>query len=566
MIDAAALRSAQSWLALKGDYPLIELAATTHRNLRREPMSFRDKPSLVEMYADFPTLDGADIQKAVQTGLSELITLLHLHAAGWKSRIAALVMPTHDLRNRFVQSRIDPLLDGIPSYRDRAGGVLRERGRKKAAENLKVKRFGDGMLLFLGANSPGDFVEFSTDIITIDEFDRCLTRGERNVAKARDRLRHSPYPQMFRVGNPSIPRFGISEAFNAGDRRQFHWRCDHCGERQPLDWFANFVRREDDGRWALRDRSRAADLVADPTGPDIRPTCRRCEEPFNRIAAGAAWIAASPGRRRSYRMSRLDDLSDRIYQLWTEEWVPAQRSKIKLAAFYSSVLGLPYEDAAAKLTHGALKACCTGEMNDWDGGEKYADELVVMGVDVGAVLNVTVDVIHYDEDLKSTYRRAAFICAVSSFAALRDIIKRYQVSVCVIDSKPETRKARELKEWALNDHPDCIVWLCDFFPTERVGADEYGLRVDYQAQVIRADRTQLLDATHEEIVQGRRVLPSDSDLIPDFFDQMQAPVRMLSPKGNRFIWSKGPPDHYRFSDSYSRLASDMANSGGGFVS
>ena len=565
--DFTARKMAQGWAAVTADHPLLGQAILFHRNTRHGPMSFRSNPSLVELYADFSHLDGADICKATQTGVSELVIQLHLEASGWRGRIAALVLPTHSLRDRFVQQRINPLLAQIPEYRERSGGLLavtaEGKKRKKGAENLKVKRFGDGALLFLGSNSAGDFVEFSTDILTIDEFDQC---DPVNLAKARDRLRNSPYPQLFRIGNPEPGvHDGIASAYEQGDRRLFFWRCSCCGERQPIDWFSSVVIRRDDGIWEPRDQERYRDLLANPRGPDIRPVCRRCTKPFDRTPTGAAWVAATPGRRRSYRMSRLDVITDRLWDLFVNEWLPAQGSRVRIAAFYRSVLGLTYEDAAAKLTNEHLSACCSGSENDHAGGERYEDEIVVAGIDVGSVINVVVDAIHLDER-GASYRRAALITAVSSFDAVRDILNRYRVDVAVIDARPETRKAQELRDWALYEQGRTTVWLCQFHPTDRAGSEEYGTRIDFTGQILTVDRTQLLDAAYDEIINRRRVLPIDSGSVDDFWSQMKAPVRKLDDKGRRFIWSEGSAaDHYRLADAYARVAADQAQQGGGFV-
>ena len=83
---------------LAHDYPLFNLALNCHRNTRGQPLSFADKPYLVEMYTELPKLDGADIRKAVQTGLSELFIQLMFERSGWAGRISAYVLPTFTIR------------------------------------------------------------------------------------------------------------------------------------------------------------------------------------------------------------------------------------------------------------------------------------------------------------------------------------------------------------------------------------------------------------------------------------------------------------------------------------
>ena len=105
-----------------------------------------------------PDLVHASLSKAVQTGISELMILLMLYAAGWQDRIAAYVLPQYRTSGRFVSQRIDTVLARTPAYMRRLPGG--ELGMEDASGkgNLHLKRFGRrGSLLFLGSNTPADF-------------------------------------------------------------------------------------------------------------------------------------------------------------------------------------------------------------------------------------------------------------------------------------------------------------------------------------------------------------------------------------------------------------------------
>ena len=48
---------------------------------------------------------------------------------------------------------------------------------------------------------------------------------------------------------------------------------------------------------------------------------------------------------------------------------------------------------------------------------------------------------------------------------------------------------------------------------------------------------------------------------------MQAPKRVPNATGDRVLWDSGnAADHYRFADAYERVASDLLNSGGQYMS
>lgn len=539
----------QTLTALAREYPVLGLALGTHRTTRQAPLSFRARPYLVELYADARLLDEAVFSKAVQTGISEWMIQVMLDAAGWRGRIVAYVLPNYKVRNRFVQSRIDSLLAGVPAYRSRCpGGPIGE--AQAGAANLALKRFGRGALLFLGSETETDFVEFSADLLIVDELDKC---NASNIALAGDRLRESPFPQRIFVGNPSTPRTGIAREYDETDRRRWFHRCDHCGERQPLDWFSSVVERDDGGRWVARDRR--------PPSGRVRPICRRCARPFERQPKGGLWVAERTGFRRGYQMSRLDILSESLADLLVE-WRKAQGNPELVQAFHNSVLGLPFEFDGTRLTVEALEAVSRGQPEmDRNGGDSMLGSVVTAGVDVGAVLHVTVSIVERDEEDRPV-RKARLVTTCRTFEEVADIFRRYRVDLAVVDAAPELHKAQELRDLFVEEG-GTAVWLCRFHPTPRVGAQKYGMRLDYQTQLVQVDRTGVFDASHDDVISGRRTFPSDVWAVNDWSEQMRAPVRVVDEERSRVIWTEGSAaDHFRLSDVYDRLAADLLDSGG----
>lgn len=538
-------------------WPVLGLALTHHRTTRGKPLRFRDMPYLIEMYTDVPDMDNWVVRKGVQTGVSEWAVQFVLERTGWQGRIAAYVLPTYAIRDRFVQQRINPILQSVPAYRERVPGAYGAKKGEKGVGNLKSKQFGAGMLLFLGSNTPGDFIEFSTDSLVIDEYDNC---DPANLAKAKDRLRASPYPQMLRMGNPTLPNVGISRLYDESDRRQWFHKCGRCGERQPLDWFVNVVDRADSGEWVPK--------AGEGNGP-LQPVCRRCHRAFSRDGVGGLWVAedrAAP--TRGYTISRLDVLSQDLDSL-LKEWKEAQGDPARLAAFYTSILGIPFEFSGARLDVGMLQAAATGAPIDYGGGEDYAKQVVTAGIDVGAVLNVTISVIEpvLDDDGQpirgeTPKRRAVLIAAFRTFGEVIDALTRYRVDLAVFDADPETHKVSEVRDHFIRNG-GTRVFLCRFHPTPRVGALPYGMNLDYRAHKVTVDRTAVFDQTFEDIRSGMRVFPEDVFTVLGWAGQMKAPVRVLNEAKGRIIWHEGSaPDHYRLADVYERVAFDILQMGG----
>lgn len=569
----AEYRHRQACQSVHERYPLLGVARAHHRNKRGEPITFADKPSLIPLYASLLNMREASFCKGVQTGISELLIQLMLYNAGWRDRICAYVLPQYKTSERFVDDRINPLLTTIPAYAARTPGSAFGTDTTNSKGNLKRKRFGRrGSLLFLGAQTGSDFVEFSADMIVVDEYDKCIETkdGLSNVAKIGDRVQESSFPQIFRIANPEYNGQGIHKLWKDGDRSKWFHQCVRCSERQPLVWEEHFVRKTDDGRWIPRDTQRANN----PELGDIRPICRRCKKPWDRVATGGLWVPDTAGAP-SFHMSRLDILQSKKHPQIMREvyalWIQAQGSAQALQAFHTGQLGWPYEVAGSRVTVEMLQAAMVDAEGqalpplDYHGGEEYRSKNMIMGVDVGSVLNVTISELIPDDAVPGGYRRrGVLVAAKTRFAELNDLIDTFHVKACVIDAGPETTKAKELRDHYASTGT-CDVWLCRFHPTTCVGRDAFGLRMDYGEKVIQVDRTQVFDKTMEDIANRIRTFPGDSATVLGFMDQMKAPIRKFSQEQNRMIWDEGnDPDHFRCADIYERVAQEVADRAGGF--
>lgn len=551
-------------------HPLVGMARLHHVTDRGGPLAFAHAPFLVELYRDLLTLDDVVVCKAVQVHVSELQILASCYEAGWLGRTVAYVLPTHGGRDNFVQRRIDRLLTSVPEYRRRYLGDV-DASVTKVIGNLRRKQLGPGFLLFLGSNAPAEFLEFSADSLVVDEYDHC---DPENLSKAYNRIRESPHGgRHVRFGNPTFPTVGISALYSDSDGRRFYYRCEHCGERQPTDWEVNVIRKTGDGRWELRDTERSAALTTregrvvpskDPSA-DVRPVCRRCARPYDRSAMGDAcgWVAECPetGRRRGYRVSRLDLLRRSLSALFVE-FLEAQRHSDKLASFHRSVLGFGYEGGGTGLAQDELDRASTGPSLDYVGGDAYATQLVTAGIDVGNVFNVQISVAEPGPDGR-TKRVARYVGAVRTEDEVVDLLRRFRVQHAAIDMLPETRIAQSIRDRAKAF--GCDVWLCKYSPRDRVGMQSYGAEHDWATRVVSVDHTQVIDAATDLIRNGDRVFPVDVGTVFGWSVQMRDTRRGLNEAGTRIVWEKGTRDDYRFADVYDLVAYDTAQLGGRFI-
>lgn len=65
-----------------------------------------------------------------------------------------------------------------------------------------------------------------------DELDEATPEAK---SLAKERLAHSDYKRIVELSNPSLPNYGIDEAFQASDHRHWTVRCSGCGGWTALD-------------------------------------------------------------------------------------------------------------------------------------------------------------------------------------------------------------------------------------------------------------------------------------------------------------------------------------------
>lgn len=490
-------------------------ATTVHLNTHRQRLTFTDKRYLVQIYKDFS--DKIVIKKSVQCGVSEML-IIRAFAYAEAGYYVLYVLPKYDLRGRFVHNRIDPLFNIVPEYR----ALLRD--AVGDSESVTLKHLGTAAINFVGSNSVSEFIEYPADAIIIDEMDRCY---QPNLLLADDRLDASVLKQKISVSTPTISNFGIDSEYENTDQRQWHAKCEHCNEWQPLSWEENVVNRVGENNYELREW-RADD------SSDIHACCRKCQRPIDRLGKGQ-WVAAQKHSAHGYHLSQLFTAQTTLKSLW-DIFQDALGNPGALQVFYNSKLGLAYTAAGSQLTRIELHNCVVDYLLS-----STCKEYTSMGVDVGKFLHVRIS-----SRTAEGKRKAEFIGTAREFSELTDLIKRYNVHTCVVDAYPETRMAKDFQQ------QHSRVWLCQFVSNLTM------IQEKSDAQTLSVDRTQIFDHLVAEIRRQHLILPKNAGLIDEYYEHLQAPTRLQDADTGRNYWTEGTkPDHYFLAEVYDLLASQL---------
>ena len=250
--------------------------------------------------------------------------------------------------------------------KSRVGPLLRENrflGRLvRDTDTAGLKRIGDGHLYMRGMQSTIGLKGVPADMIVFDELDEAPPAAK-NLAK--ERLAHSDFKRIIELSNPSLPNYGVDEAYQLSDQRHWTIRCDRCGMWTALDKAfptrlgqeVRIIRRRDDGTHY--------------------PACPKCDAELD-VEAGE-WVADFPER---------DVHGYRISQLFSSKVDPGEilhdyRTTRFPERFYNLKIGLAWADTQNRLSLPEILACC-GK----GGMLESSDTPCTMGVDgLGATID-----------------------------------------------------------------------------------------------------------------------------------------------------------------------------------
>jgi hypothetical protein len=208
---------------------------------------------------------------------------------------------------------------------------------------------------------------------------------------------------------------------------------------------------------------------------------------------------------------------------------------------FNQDLGMIYSPKGGRITKEVLDKC----KRDYATGF-IPDKSSCMGVDVGSLIYV---VIRSQPDLETGERDLIYAGPVDTFLALANLIRKFNVGLCVIDALPETRKAREFQEAFPTQ-----VWLA-YYTGQKAGSKKpEELQWNKDDGIVIIDRTRMIDTTFARFYSMENTLPPNAEDIKEYYSHLISPVRIIE-DDNIAKYINSQPDHYAHAETYCTAAS-----------
>lgn len=272
-----------------------------------------------------------------EVGLNWVGYVMH-HAPG----PMLVVLPTLEVRKRWVRQRLDPLLQATPCL----AAIFDARSKRDAGNAEDMKDFPGGMLVIGGANSPASLASMPIRYVLCDEVDRFPWEAGKEgdpLGLIDERTKTFPRRKTLLVSTPTVAGLSrIDDEYQLSDQRQYQVPCPHCGVRQVLHWT-----RPDGDRGLVR---------SEATGV-VRYRCLHCDQPIDEhhktaMLAAGLWVPQAPGRAtRGYALNGLYSpigLGFSWAELW-DQWEDAKDDTSKLKRFINTTLGETWQEQGDSL-------------------------------------------------------------------------------------------------------------------------------------------------------------------------------------------------------------------------
>lgn len=536
-----------------------------HTSIEGRPFNFKDHEMQEEIFDD--PASRIAVKKCSQIGLSELQVrkLLTIAAVARYVRVI-YTLPTRQFAMRFSKDRIDSTI----AQSEALSGML-----KRGADSAEQKIFTNSNVIYVtGTFGDVSAISVPATYVVNDELDFSNLEV---IGKMSSRLRHAPMNAdgyrgyHYKFSTPTLPNFGVSEAFESGSQAYYFVRCERCNHAQAPSWYKDFVIPGWDQPVDELDGQLVRSLMDRGLHNKAFLKCQKCGHDLHNSLLDPSrreWVRKYPNREESsYQISPWD-----VPAYNTPKSILTQFPEYKRTMdFYNFVLGLDYEDADSVFMADIFR---TQTQAVW---KAYVEDSVklenitriifsnaVAGMDVGKVCHFTVAVpfsssmhIIYAEEIHHTQARPGK-------ERIKARLAFFGTRVFCLDAGPDITLVRDLTSWGWTN--GIQAYAVEY--VRKVGLKTYELPADPIAEpVLKVNRTNVFSDLMKLHNTGHIQYPRAdvAEVMTIFKEQVSNVKKLMRENANGDMEEhivKTGPDHFGHSLNYTYLAYLVLSEGG----
>lgn len=477
-------------------------------------LDFHNHRYLFDIYRDTSPL--LCCTKAGQIGFSTMAILKTIWLSYNRDMNVGYVLPTSEMVEKFVGSKVNPMITGNPILADWV----------KDKDQISQKKIGKGHMFYLGAQTDRSAIMLTLDLLVGDEYNKA-PQGVLETYESR--LQHSDYKWKWIFSNPTIPDFGVDRFYEMSDKKK--WHITHsCGKTFVMDESCIDYKQE-------------------------KYICPSCKGEISReeIRMGE-WISTATGKWSGYWIPLW------INPIITAHDIADYKARKPKEYFANFVAGLSYVNPNDALSEKTLEKNLSNVVND-------QNDRVIIGVDTGHNIHYTMlnkqgifyhgycpSVAEMPTDKQKNY---------DPYDELEKRLKEYPKSIIIADQGGDLIGIRKLQA-----KYQSRVFLCWFVKeTRNQEIIRWGENEEYGKVLV--DRNRAVQLAVDQLNEERMSFSGTKEDWQPFFKHCLNIYRVKEIMGQdendpqygwRWVWKRKGPDHWFMSLVYALTGLDKFSS------
>lgn len=462
---------------------------------------YNERKYLIDFMNDLTPKQSIMASAQVSKTVSMQIKALFMN---YKGMNVAFSQPTQDLRDLLTKSKLNRIIENNDIFRNNVSG------------DLNIKTSFDKML-FLVYTFGNAQVGYSTDLNIYDEVSRS---NPETIDMLKSRQLDSKFGWEWFISNPSVPNDLLHNTFIQSSQKHWAIKCQACSKHQILNYDGLYGYKGNINKETAQIHCQYCDFVIDPSQ-----------------VINGQWVERFPGREIAgywiHQLMRPTPTLEAQSKLVKDMIYEEKKNKSKFMNFY---LGLPYSGSDVNIDR-------TLFMKNRVEPTRFKN-YVCMGVDIGSATGH-----HYTIGSGDTIFK---IGRAKDWAEIRQLMKEYEVQMCVVDNMPENGPAKEFQA----EYPN-MVWRGNYVANK----SEQVIKYEEESGLVHIARNLVFDDMISSFSKGEyKFAFSEFDgMFDEYIDHWgtMSKIAEFDRWGNpTFKWEapNGAWDHFAHSTLYYHIA------------
>lgn len=377
-----------------------------------------------------------DVIKISQVGISE-IQIRKTLAMAYRNpnRTILFTLPSEDMRDRMVNTRVKPVLTENPVFQE---GVTRDTIR-----SVEITQIKNSFVLFVPAGEKAA-TSVAADAVLNDEVDLC---NPETLALFSSRMQASDWKLSQRFSTPTYTGFGIDLSFRDSDQQVYMYKCPHCNTQQVPEFNPSYIHIPNFPLDITNDLTQFEADWFDKYNIDLTKSYVHCYKCKKRADLGNSelrqWVATYQNRtsHRGYKISPFSSAN------LNPEYIITSLLRYKksnfLRGWHNTVMGEAYDGGSERLSINDVNMLFTSQtlVEEYDPNFDY-----FIGYDVGTICHLVLMKSHANRTNETKFVAFEMLKQGELLERVKHLCNKYNVVAGQGDKYPEQILSGAIRE------------------------------------------------------------------------------------------------------------------------